>query len=193
MKFTVSIQYVAQRRQRGPRSPLSGLRNVRNLTDISLRDGVRALNLIVITVRNLLDDGRVDYAIQLLEDTLPTAGTIPGMGRYIDTNGKMMETLERGQWLVALACAYAERSDSEKVSELIENAAEARLSGNAQQNIVPRNGNYLMEARVLAIQGDNNAALTKLEEAVQHNLIFGWQIQVRTTMRFDTYSSIHDS
>ncbi len=54
-------------------------------------------NLIVITVRNLLDDGRVDFAIQLLEDTLPTAGTIPGMGRYIDNDGKMMETLERGQ------------------------------------------------------------------------------------------------
>ena len=35
-----------------------------------------------------------------------------------------------------------------------------------------------MEARLLAIQGDDEMALNVLEEAVQHNLIFGWQIQV---------------
>ncbi|MCH8302258.1 MAG: hypothetical protein IH912_05865, partial [Proteobacteria bacterium] len=132
----------------------------------------------------LLDDGRVDYAIQLLEDTLPTAGTIPGMGRYIDTDGKMMETLERGQWLVALACAYAERGDSEKVSELIENAVEVRLGSNEQHSVAPRNEYYLMEARVLAMQGDDDATLAMLEKAVQHNLIFGWQIHVAGNYAF---------
>lgn len=141
-------------------------------------------NLIVIMVRNLLDEGRVDYAIQLLEDTLPTTATLLGMGRNIDIDGKMMEIQERAQWLVALACAYAERGDSEKVSELIENAVEVRLRSNEQHSVAPRNEYYLMEARVLAMQGDDDATLAMLEKAVQHNLIFGWQIHVAGNYAF---------
>jgi TolB-like protein/DNA-binding winged helix-turn-helix (wHTH) protein/Tfp pilus assembly protein PilF len=136
-------------------------------------------NLIVIALRNLLDEGRVDYAIQLLEDTLPTPAAILGMGRNVDIEGSMM-TMQKfsSPWLVALACAYVERGDSEKASEMIEHAVGVRLAKNAQRSVVPRNEQYLMEARVLAMQGDNDAALDMLEEAVQHNLIFGWQIQV---------------
>jgi TolB-like protein/DNA-binding winged helix-turn-helix (wHTH) protein/Tfp pilus assembly protein PilF len=135
-------------------------------------------NLIVIAVRNLLDEGRVDYAIQLLEDTLPTAATILGMGQIVDIEGNMMMMQEPVPWLVALAYAYAERGDSEKSSELIENAVEVRLAKNVQPGVVSRNEHYLMEARVLAMQGNYELALNMLEEAVQHNLIFGWQIQV---------------
>ncbi len=135
-------------------------------------------NLIVIAVRNLLDEGRVDYAIQLLEDTLPTAESILGMGRIVDIEGKMMTMQEPVPWLVALACAYAERGDSEKASELIKNAVGIRLVENAIGSVVPRNEHYLIEARVLAMQGDDEMALNMLEESVQHNLIFGWQIQV---------------
>lgn len=135
-------------------------------------------NLIVIAVRNLLDEGRVDYAIQLLEDTLPTAESIVGMGRIVDIEGKMMTMQEPVAWLVALACAYAERGDSEKASELIRNAVGIRLAENAIGSVVPRNEHYLMEARVLVMQGDDEMALNMLEESVQHNLIFGWQIRL---------------
>jgi hypothetical protein len=100
------------------------------------------------------------------------------MGRIGNIEGKMMAMQDPVPWLMALACAYAERGDSEKVSKLIENAVEVRLGSNAQHSVVPHNEHYLMEARMLAMQGDNDAALTMLEEAVQHNLIFGWQIQV---------------
>ena len=135
-------------------------------------------NLIVIAVRNLLDEGRVDYAIQLLDDTLPSAATILGMGQIVDIEGDMMTMQEPVPWLVALAYVYAERGDSEKASELIGNTVGVRLADNAKRGVVPRNEHYLMEARVLAMQGDYEVALNMLEEAVQHNLIFGWQIQV---------------
>lgn len=135
-------------------------------------------NLIVIAARNLLDEGRVDYTVRLLEDTMPTAETILGMGRIVDIEGKMMTMQEPAPWLVALAYAYAERGDSGKALELIENAVEVRLAENAQRGVVPRNEHYLMEARVLAIQGDTEVALNRLEEAVRRDLIFGWQIQV---------------
>jgi tetratricopeptide (TPR) repeat protein len=136
-------------------------------------------NLIVIALRNLLDEGRVDYAIQLLEDTLPTRAAILGMGRNVEIEGSMM-TMQKfsSPWLVALASAYVERGEPEKASEMIEHAIGVRLAENAQRSVVPRNEHYLMEARLLAMQGDNDAALDMLEEAVQHNLIFGWQIQV---------------
>ena len=109
---------------------------------------------------------------------MSTTCPILGMGQVVDIEGNMITMQEHVPWLVALACAYAERGDTEKASELIENAVGVRLAENAQRSVAPRNEDYLMEARVLAMQGDNDAALDMLAEAVQHNLIFGWQIQV---------------
>ena len=62
--------------------------------------------------------------------------------------------------------------------KITRNIHRIRIDDSSQPRIVPRNVDYLLEARVLAMQGDDDAALEMLEKAVQNNLIFAWQVQV---------------
>ena len=136
-------------------------------------------NLIVIAVRNLLDEGRVDDAIDLLEEAMPAQTAALGPGRDVEFDGTIMVMNKFSDaWMVALAGSYLARGDADKAAELIERAAENRLAEDAQRRGVYRNDHYLMQARVLAMQGEDDAALDLLDEAVSRNLIFGWQIQV---------------
>lgn len=135
-------------------------------------------NLVVIVVRNLLIDDRADYAIQLLEDALPDPTTVLGMQRNAEVEGSLA-TLQRfsGAWQVALAHAYFDAGNSEKAYQLIDDV-EVRYSGEFGGHPSARNQEFLLQARILAMRGDDDAALDMLEKAVQHNLIFAWQIQV---------------
>jgi TolB-like protein/DNA-binding winged helix-turn-helix (wHTH) protein/Flp pilus assembly protein TadD len=134
--------------------------------------GLLSRNLLVIAVRNLLDDGRVDYAIQLLEDGLSHSATDPGAWRNVEVEGSMTEVQQFSDaWLVALAYAHSERGNAGKALELVKNFSVLRVGEIPEGQTAPRNEDYLLEAQVLAM-------LDMLEKAVQHNLIFGWQIQV---------------
>ena len=141
--------------------------------------GLLSSNMLVIAVRNLLADGRADYAIQLLEDGLSHPAADLGMWRNSEVQGSMTEVQQfTGPWRVALAFAYSERGNSEKALELVKNVTVLSAGDAAEGLRRPRNEDYLLEARVLAMQGNDDAALDMLEQAVQHNLIFGWQFQV---------------
>ena len=141
--------------------------------------GLLTSNLLVIAVRNLLADGRADYAIQLLEDGLSHSAADPGAWRNVEVEGSMTEVQQFSDaWLVALAYAHRERGNLEKALELVKNVTVLSAGETPEGQTPPRSEDYLLEARVLAMQGNNDAALDMLEKAVQHNLIFGWQIQV---------------
>lgn len=136
-------------------------------------------NLVAIALRNLLDDGRADFVVQLLEGALPNSETVLGRQRNAEVEGSVA-TMKKysGPWQLALAYAHEESGDSETAAALIENIHRIRADDSSIRSIAPRNVDYLLEARVLAMQGDDDAALGMLEKAVQHNLVFAWQIQV---------------
>lgn len=136
-------------------------------------------NLVAIALRNLLDDGRADSAVQLLEGALPHSETVLGMQRNAEVEGSVA-TMHKysGPWQVALAFAHEERGDSEIAATLIEKIQRIPNSDSSAGSIALRCVDYLLEARVLVMQGDDDAALDMLEKAVQHNLVFAWQIQV---------------
>ena len=136
-------------------------------------------NLVVIAVRNLLEDRRADYAIELLEDAMPNPNTALGMQRNAEVEGSLA-TLNKisGSWLVALAFAHYEKGDTVKALELIKDIDTSNAGEVPGGHPSFRNQDYLLQARLLAMKADDNAALDLLDLAVKHNLIFGWQIQV---------------
>jgi len=136
-------------------------------------------NLIVIAAHNLLEEGRIDYAIELLEGMLSTMTGVYGPGRNVDIEGTVFSMNKfSDSWLASLAFAYQERGDTEKASELLDNVADYLLTRKAERKGTPHNSLFLAEARMLALQGQSDAALDMLEGAVAHKLIFGWQVHV---------------
>lgn len=151
--------------------------------------GTLSNNLLVIAVRNLLDNGRAGYAIQLLEDALPDPAAVLGLQQNDNVEVSMATMhMMSDSWLVALAYAHEERGDPEKALELIKNVG-IRSGDTSPEQSLFRNEDYLLEARVLAMQGNDDAALDMLETAVAHNLIFGWQIQVAGDYAFRRFQS----
>jgi len=136
-------------------------------------------NLVVIAVRNLLNNDRANDAIQLLEDALPNPGSVRELQHNAEIEGSVA-TMHKysAPWLVALAYAYEQSGNSEKAHELIARVDRVPADQASSKPDAHRHADYLLEARVLAMQGNDDAALGMLEKAVQNNLIFAWQTQV---------------
>jgi len=147
-------------------------------------------SLINIAVNHLISTDRADEAIRLLVD----AG--PGTTRNSDTpvNSSPSDSMPGAdgmsrRWLIALACAYRANGELRKAGETLDRIAGARLNAMKGYRAKLRNSDYLIEAEVLAIEGNVPAALDMLEAAVDANLYFNWQIRIGTNSAFSDLQS----
>jgi len=142
-------------------------------------------SLIIIAVNELIEQGRANEAVTLLEDTAPRHGQEQEVATDPEQHEAVMAMREiPRRWMVALACAYQAAGQQQKAIDTLERVAESRLDwadGNPKDL---GNFEYLIEAETLAIKGDIGGALDMLEAAVEANLYFNWQIRIARNYAF---------
>lgn len=142
-------------------------------------------SLVFIAVNQLIEQGRADEAVTLLEDAVPG---------YADVREYPLDAANQGEtvvrkdiprhWLVALACAYKAAGQQQKAIDTLGRVAAARLDSTDGYQQKLQNTDYLIEAEALAIEGDTSGALAMLEAAVDANLYFNWQIRIGENYAF---------
>ena len=136
-------------------------------------------SLLTIATHELLSSGRVDDAVDLLEDTMPADKLAPAMQPGDDRLETVLAYADLPRrWLVALACAYREAGDESRAQWALDRVAGARLAAIDDFRENYRNDDYLLEAEIRALEGDTDGALAMLETAVDRHLLFAWQIQL---------------
>ena len=142
-------------------------------------------SLIIIAVNGLIEQGRADEAVTLLEDAAPRHGD----KQEVPTDPEQQEpVMAMGEiprrWMVALACAYQAAGQQQNAIDTLERMAEYRLDSVDGYRDKFGNSDYLIEAEALAIEGDVSGALDMLEAAVEANLYFNWQIRIARNYAF---------
>jgi TolB-like protein/Flp pilus assembly protein TadD len=142
-------------------------------------------SLVIIAVDQLIEQGRADEAVALLEDAAPGRTEMPAIPLDGEREDEMdMHSDIPRHWLVALACAYQAAGQQQKAIDTLGLVVAARVDSIDANQRQMQNNDYLIEAEALAIGGDTSGALERLELAVDANLYFNWQIRIGDNYAF---------
>jgi len=140
-------------------------------------------SLIIIAVDYLIENGRADEAVSLLEN----AGRRPDGqdgNQPMNDDGRLSEEFLLAfadiprRKLIALAAAYRAAGHQDLAAQALEKAVVGRIGSVSDFREAMRNEDYLVEAEARAVEGDTEGALDMLEAAVDANLYFNWQIRL---------------
>ena len=147
-------------------------------------------SLIIIAVNELIEQGRADEAITLLEDGPPRHENVQEVPTDREQQEVVMAMREiPRRWMVALACAYEAAGQQQNAIDTLERVAESRRDSVEGYRKKFGNSDYLFEAEARAIEGDVSGALDMLEAAVEANLYFNWQIRIARNYAFSDMQS----
>jgi TolB-like protein/DNA-binding winged helix-turn-helix (wHTH) protein/lipopolysaccharide biosynthesis regulator YciM len=147
-------------------------------------------SLIIIAVNQLVEAGRADEAVDLLETEGAKFRDRPRLPLDPQIRDAMMafQDIPR-RWKVALAGAYRAAGRPQEATQIVEHATFTRLGSIDEFRENALNGDYLIEAEARVIEGDTSGALDMLEAAVDANLYFNWQIRVERNYSFSGIQS----
>jgi len=168
----------------------------RALTERSYRFGSHSMitgSLIIIAVNYLIENGRAGEAVALLENAGPRKPVDDGeANRNMPDDERLSEEFLLAfadiprRRLIALAAAYRADGRQEMAAQALEKAVVGRLGAVDDFREEMRNEDYLVEAEARAVEGDKDGALDMLEQAVNANLYFNWQIRLAKNYAFRT-------
>jgi len=163
---------------------------LRNRTSRFAAHGMLSDSLIIIAVNELIEAGRADEAVDLLETKGSIYREFPSLPLDSQVQDAMLafHDIPR-RWTVALASAYLAAGRPQKATEIIGRPTFARLGSIDEYRENALNGDYLIEAEARVIEGDTSGALDMLEAAVDANLYFNWQIRVERNYAFSGMQS----
>lgn len=164
------------------------------ITERSYRFGTHSMitgSLIIIAVNYLIENGQADEAVALLENAgQGRADKDIGANRNMQDDQRLSEEFLLAfadiprRRLIALAAAYRADGRQEMAAQALEKAVVGRLGAVNDFREEMRNEDYLVEAEARAVEGDMDGALDMLEEAVDANLYFNWQIRLMKNYAF---------
>lgn len=155
---------------------------IRALEEKSYRFTAHALAtapLIMIATSDLLGSGRAEDAVRLFEASIPEAkGVLLTDEASVQHYDALAYSDLPRRWLLSLAYAYKAAGRDEDLQRILDHIAPVRIDAIDRYRDQPRYDDYLFEAEVRAMLGDEDGAFEMLEAAVDTHLLFNWQIQL---------------
>jgi len=130
--------------------------------------------------------GDVEEIADLLSNRVP--GSVKYAGKFEGDdvafrNLLALSNLPR-RWYVSLAAAHSAAGNDAEARAALDKLRDARLDAVLAIRDQLRGDDYLLEAEVLAIEGDADGAFAMLDDALDNNLLFLWQVQYANNAAF---------
>ena len=132
--------------------------------------------LLPMVARGAVDGGGLEDAIRRLEALQATHKLIRDeLHRRVGMESLLAFSELNRAWLVSLAVLYEAAGMDDKFANALDGLALTRIDNLGEYRDALRNDDYLLEAEVLALQGDTDGAFQMLGRAIDNELIYMWQ------------------